>query len=46
MPVLLYIYIATEILAPFFASFLIINAILFLGRLVPLLNVIFDFGVG
>lgn len=45
MPVLLYTYIATEILAPFFASFLIINAILFLGRLVPLLNVIFDFGV-
>lgn len=46
MPLLLYTYIATEILAPFFASFLIINAILFLGRLVPLLNVIFDFGVG
>ena len=45
MPLLLYTYIATEILAPFFASFLIINAILFLGRLVPLLNVIFDFGV-
>ena len=46
MPFLLYTYIATEILAPFFASFLIINAILFLGKLVPLLNVIFDFGVG
>ena len=46
MPLLLYTYIATEILAPFFASFLIINAILFLGRLVPLLNVIFDFSVG
>jgi len=46
MPLLLYTYIATEILAPFFASFLIINAILFLGRLVPFLNVIFDFGVG
>ncbi|MFH1021570.1 MAG: LptF/LptG family permease [Pseudomonadota bacterium] len=45
MPLLLYTYIATEILAPFFASFLIINAILFLGRLIPLLNVIFDFGV-
>jgi lipopolysaccharide export system permease protein len=45
MPLLLYTYIATEILAPFFASFLIINAILFLGRLVPFLNVIFDFGV-
>lgn len=46
MPLLLYTYIATEILAPFFASFLIINAILFLGRLVPLLGVILDFGVG
>ncbi|MDG4474699.1 LptF/LptG family permease [Thiovibrio frasassiensis] len=46
MPLLLYTYIATEILAPFFASFLIINAILFLGKLVPLLNMIFDFGVG
>lgn len=46
MPLLLYTYIATEILAPFFASFLIINAILFLGRLVPLLSVILDFGVG
>ncbi|HIJ90659.1 MAG: LptF/LptG family permease [Desulfobulbaceae bacterium] len=45
MPLLLYTYIATEILAPFFASFLIINAILFLGRLVPILNVIFDLGV-
>ena len=45
MPLLLYTYIATEILAPFFASFLIINAILFLGRLVPLLSVILDFGV-
>jgi len=46
MPILLYAYIATEILAPFFASFIIINAILFLGKLVPFLNVIFDFGVG
>jgi len=46
MPLLLYTYIATEILAPFFASFLIINAILFLGRLVPLLDGILDFGIG
>lgn len=45
MPLLLYTYIATEILAPFFASFLILNAILFLGRVVPLLDSIFGFGV-
>lgn len=46
MPILLYTYIATEILAPFFASFLILTSILFLGRLVPLLDIIFDFGIG
>ena len=45
MPLLLYTYLATEILAPFFASLLILNAILFLGRLVPLLDIIFDFGI-
>lgn len=45
MPLLLSIYIATEILAPFFASFLILNAILFLGRVVPLLDSILGFGV-
>ena len=45
MPILLYTYIATEILAPFFASFLILTSILFLGRLVPLLDIIFDFGI-
>lgn len=45
MPLLLSIYVATEILAPFFASFLILNAILFLGRVVPLLDSIFSFGV-
>ncbi|MGV1099755.1 LptF/LptG family permease [Thiovibrio sp. JS02] len=46
MPLLLYTYIATEILAPFFASFLVLNGILFLGRLVPLLDSIFGFGIG
>lgn len=46
MPLLLLTYLATEILAPFFASLLILVAVLFLGRLVPLLNIIFDFGVG
>lgn len=46
MPFLLFTYLATEILAPFFASFIILNGILFLGRLVPLLDIIFDFGIG
>lgn len=45
MPFLLYTYLATEILAPFFASLIILNGILFLGRLVPLLDIIFDFGI-
>lgn len=46
MPFLLFTYLATEILAPFFASFIILNGILFLGRLVPLLDTIFYFGIG
>lgn len=45
MPLLLYTYLATEILAPFFASLLILNGVLFLGRLVPLLDVIFTLGI-
>ncbi|MDA8165771.1 MAG: LptF/LptG family permease [Desulfobacteraceae bacterium] len=46
MPLLLYIYLATEILAPFLAALVILNAILFLGKLVPLLQGIFSFGIG
>jgi len=46
MPLLLLTYLTTEILAPFFASLVILNAVLFLGRLVPLLDIIFAFGVG
>lgn len=45
-PWLLYTYLLTEMLAPFFAALLVINAILFLGRLVPLLDGIFGLGVG
>lgn len=45
MPILLYTYLATEVLAPFFASFVILVSILFLGRLIPLLDIIFDFGI-
>lgn len=43
--VLLNTYLATEMLAPFFASLLIINSILFLGRLTQFLETIFDFGI-
>lgn len=46
MPLLLYAYLLTEILAPFFAGLLVLNAILFLGRLIPLLEIIFNFGIG
>ena len=45
MPFLLITYLLTEMLAPFFASFIIINAVLFLGRLMSLLDVIFGFGI-
>lgn len=45
MPILLYTYLVAEILGPFFASLLIINAILFLGKLSSLLDTIFSFGV-
>jgi len=45
MPILLYTYLTAEILGPFFASLLIINAILFLGKLSSLLDIIFSFGV-
>jgi lipopolysaccharide export system permease protein len=46
MPLLLYAYLTAEILGPFFASLLIINAILFLGKLSSLLDIIFGFGIG
>jgi lipopolysaccharide export system permease protein len=45
-PFLLNSYLVREMLGPFFASLLIINAIFFLGRLIPLLTVIVDLGVG
>ncbi|MFH1217152.1 MAG: LPS export ABC transporter permease LptF [Pseudomonadota bacterium] len=46
MPLLLYTYLITESLAPFFASLLILTAILFLGRLIPLFDFIINFGIG
>ncbi|MEA3546669.1 MAG: LptF/LptG family permease [Thermodesulfobacteriota bacterium] len=46
MPFLLYRYLITETLAPFFASLLIMTSVLFLGKLIPILNVIFTLGIG
>lgn len=46
LPFLLYSYIASEMLAPFFASFIILYSIFFLVRLVPLLDIVLDLRIG
>ncbi len=46
IPLLLYSYMATELLAPFFASFIILYGVFFLVRLVPLLDVVLGLGIG
>ncbi|MBI4792531.1 MAG: LptF/LptG family permease [Deltaproteobacteria bacterium] len=45
MPWLLYTYLITEALAPFFASLIILTTILFLGRILPLFDFIINFGI-
>jgi lipopolysaccharide export system permease protein len=45
IPFLLYSYLATELLAPFFASFLILYGVFFLVRLIPLLEVVLNLGI-
>jgi len=45
-PLLLYSYIANELLAPFFASFLILYGVFFLIRLIPLLEVVLSLQIG
>ncbi|MCI5208109.1 MAG: YjgP/YjgQ family permease [Candidatus Electrothrix sp. ATG2] len=45
IPFLLYSYLATELLAPFFASFLILYGVFFLIRLIPLLEVVLELGI-
>lgn len=42
IPKLLYSYLATEMLAPFFASFVIMNCVFFLIKLIPFLNVVLE----
>ncbi|MFP3983443.1 MAG: LptF/LptG family permease [Desulfurivibrionaceae bacterium] len=46
MPFLLYSYILTETLIPFFASLLILGGILFLGQMLPLFEMIVELRVG
>ncbi|NLX18897.1 MAG: LptF/LptG family permease [Desulfobulbus sp.] len=45
-PLLLYSYIANELLAPFFASFLILYCVFFLVRLIPLLDIVLGLRIG
>lgn len=42
IPKLLYSYLATEMLAPFFASFIVMNSVFFLVKLIPFLNVVLE----
>jgi lipopolysaccharide export system permease protein len=45
-PVLLYSYLATEMLAPFFAAFVVMNAVFFLVKLIPFLNFALELSIG
>jgi len=46
IPFLLYSYLATEMLAPFFASFIIMNCVFFLVKLIPFLNFVLELEIG
>lgn len=46
LPFILYSYIAAELLAPFFASFIILYSVFFLVRLIPLLEVVLELRIG
>lgn len=46
MPFILYSYLAAEILAPFFASLLILNGVLFIGKLMQIVDMIFGLNIG
>ena len=46
LPLLLYSYLATEMLAPFFASFIVMNCVFFLVKLIPFLNLTLDLNIG
>ena len=46
MPRLLYTYLINQVLAPFYASLIILSSILFLSRLIPILDIILDYNIG
>ncbi len=46
LPLLLYSYLTAEILAPFFASFVIMNGVFFLVKLIPFLNLVLELRIG
>lgn len=46
MPLILYSYLSAEILAPFFASLLILNGVLFTGRIMQVIDLIFTMNIG
>jgi lipopolysaccharide export system permease protein len=46
IPRLFYSYLATEMLAPFFATFLIMNGVFFLIKLIPFLNLVLELNIG
>ena len=46
MPRLLYTYLINQVLAPFYASLIILTSILFLGKLIPILDIILDYNIG
>jgi lipopolysaccharide export system permease protein len=45
LPLLFYSYLATEMLAPFFACFIIMNGVFFLVKLIPFLNLVLEFNI-
>ncbi len=45
MPFILYSYLTSEILAPFFASLLILNGVLFTGRIMQVIDLIFTMNI-
>ncbi len=46
MPRLLYTYLVNQVLAPFYASLVILTCILFLGKLIPILDIILGYNIG
>lgn len=45
MPRLLYTYLINQVLAPFYASLIILTSVLFLSKLIPILDIILDYNI-